>query len=295
MSKDKIHIQYKREGREMIHIGEFNKLKIVRKADFGYYLEGGTDRTSDDILLPNKSTLNAELNVGDEVEAFIYRDSQDRLIATLREPLAKVGDIAYLKVISTTKIGSFIDIGLERDILVPFKEKLYGLQNDKYYLFYIYVDKTGRIAATTNIDKYLETTDKYNVGDTVTGIVYGFQQNNSAMIAVDNIYRGVILHNEYFTELHHGEILELRVTKIYEDGKLGLTPRKSAKLEVADLQQTILDYLKSHDGFMPYNDKSDPEDIYDVFHSSKKHFKNSLGGLMKKNLIGQDEKGTKLL
>lgn len=278
----------------MINIGDFNKLKVVRKADFGYYLDAGTGRTGDDILLPNKSALGNELNIDDEVEAFIYRDSKDRLIATLKKPLATAGELAYLKVVSTTKIGSFVDFGLERDILVPFKEKLYGLLNDKSYLFYIYLDKTGRIAATTDIDRYLEDTDKYNIGDSVTGTVYGFQTNKSVMVAVDNMYKGVILKNEYYSDINHGDILDLTVIKIYEDGKLGLTPRKAGKIQRTELQDTILEYLKDHGGFMPFNDKSSPDEIYDTFHVSKNNFKNSLGGLMKRNLIVQDEKGTKL-
>lgn len=278
----------------MINIGDFNKLKIVRSADFGYYLDGGTANTSDDILLPTKSALNLDLNIGDDVDAFIYRDSSDRLIATLKKPLAKVGEIAYLKVVSTTKIGSFIDFGLERDILVPMREKLFALQNDKYYLFYIYLDKTNRIAATTNIDKYLEISTTYKIGDMVKGTVYDFQSNRNALIAIDNIYKGIILKHQYFTKLQHGEVLDLRVIKIYEDGRIGLTPRKPAKVEVSDLQDTILKYLTNHYGFMDLNDKSSPEEIYKTFHVSKKHFKNSLGGLMKRNLITQDEMGTRL-
>lgn len=278
----------------MIQIGDYNKLKIARETDYGYFLDAGTGRTTDDILLPFKSALGEELHVDDEVEAFIYRDSKDRIIATLERPLAKVGDLAYLKVVATTKIGSFVNFGLEKDILVPYKEKLYGLENDKYYLFYIYLDKTGRIAATTYIDRYLESTDKYKVGDIVNGTVYGFQTNKSAMVAVDNLYKGVILYNEYFTELHHGDALELNVTKIYEEGKLGLSPRKSAKVEVSSLQETILEYLKTHDGFMPLNDKTSPEEIYKTFHISKNYFKQALGGLMKKGLIIQNENGTKL-
>lgn len=278
----------------MIKTGDYNTLKIVRKAEFGYYLDGGTGNTNDDILLPNSSLNGFDLKPGDEVNAFIYRDSKDRLIATLKEPKAKVGELAYLKVVSTTKIGSFIDFGLERDILVPMKEKLYALQNDKYYLFYIYLDKTDRIAATTNIDKYLETTKEYKMGDKVTATVYDFQNNKNVLAAVDNKYKGIILKNEYFTDIKHGDVLELRVIKFYENGRLGLTPRKPARTEVTDLQEAILEYLKGHNGFMPFNDKSSPEDIYKTFKISKKHFKNSLGGLMKKELIFQDETGTYL-
>ncbi|WP_029452667.1 CvfB family protein [Clostridium algidicarnis] len=278
----------------MIKIGEFNQLKVSRNTNFGYYLDAGTNDTSDDILLPNKSALGLKLVSGDEVDAFIYRDSDDRIIATLKKPLAKVGDLAYLKVVSTTAIGSFVDFGLEKDIFVPLKEKLYPLQNGSYYLFYIYLDKTGRIAATTNVERYLSTESTYKVGDNVKATVYGFQTNNSAMVAVDNLYNGVILRNEYFTKLNYGEILDLTVIKIYEDQKLGLTPRKIAKLEVDELQQTILEYLKDHDGFMIFNDKTPSEKIYKEFNVSKNHFKNALGGLMKKALITQDINGTTL-
>jgi uncharacterized protein len=278
----------------LIKIGDYNKLNVIRQKDFGYFLGAEDSGVPVDILLPNKSAGGRDLNIGDEVEAFIYRDSSDRLVATFEKPIAKVGDFAYLKVVSNTKIGSFVDFGLERDILVPLKEKLYGLLEGNYYLFYIYLDKTDRIAATTNVDKYLETTDKYNIGDAVKGTVYGFQTNGSAMVAVEDLYRGVILNTQYFTKLYHGDRLELTINKIYEDGKLGLTPRKAPKAERESLQETILEYLKAHNGSMPYNDKSSAEEIHSAFKSSKNYFKNALGGLMKRGLIVQDEKGTHL-
>ncbi len=288
----------------MINIGEYNILKVVRKAEFGYYLDADTGNTSDDVLLPNKSALEKEISIGDEVKAFIYRDSKDRVIATLKEDLITVGDIAYLKVVSKSNIGSFVDFGMERDIFVPMKEQNYKIDIGNYYLFYIYLDKTARIAATTDIDKYLENLNvenpeeivegSYRVGDEITGIVYGFQTNGSAMIAVDNLYRGVILRNEYFVDIKEGYELKLRVKKIYEDGKLGLTPRKKAVDERTELQEKIVQYLKKHDGFMPFNDKSSPTDIKKVFQESKNYFKNALGGLMKQGIIEQDENGTKL-
>lgn len=286
----------------MINIGEFNILKVARKTEFGYYLDAGTERMGDDVLLPNKSALNRELSIGEEVKAFIYRDSQDRIIATLKEPLAQVGDLACLKVVSKSNVGVFVNFGLEKDVLVPFKEQKYDLEAGNSYLFYIYLDKTGRIAATADIDRYLNIIDledeteksKYRIGDEVLGTVYGFQTNRSAMIAVDNTYKGVILNNEYFSELKEGNELKLRIKKIYEDGRLGLTPRKRAVDERLELQDQILDYLKNNNGFMPFNDKSSPEDIKRVFHQSKNYFKNALGGLMKRGLIVQDENGTKL-
>lgn len=279
----------------MIKMGNYNELKIVRKADFGYYLDAGTGKTSEDVLLPNGNALGRELSIGDEVRAFIYRDSKDRPIATLKEPLAEVGVIAHLEVVSMTKIGSFVNIGLERDVLVPYREENFKLEKGKKYLFCLYLDKTGRIAATTKIDDYLLENDKYNIGDEVTGVAYGFQTNGSVMVAVDNLYRGVILKNEYFTHINAGEELSLRVKKIYEDNKLGLTPRSAAVVERHLLEDKIMDYLRKHDGFMEYNDKSSPQEIKEVFNESKNYFKNALGGLMRQRLIEQDEKGTRLI
>lgn len=276
----------------MINIGEFNTLKVKRKAEFGYFLDGLTQNSKDDILLHNRFLGKKSLELGEEVTAFIYKDSEGRPTATLDAPLAKVGDVALLKVVENTEIGTFIDMGLPKDILVPFKEKTFDLIPGQKYLFYIYLDKSGRIAATTNIDLRLSTDHEYNVGDNVTGIVYGFQTNNSAMICVDSKYAGVILHNEYFTELNIGDELNLNVIKLYEDGKLGLTPRQARKEELDTLELKILSYLEGADGHMRFNDKSTPEEISTVFNSSKKNFKRALGVLMKKGIIIQDENGT---
>ncbi len=279
----------------MIKIGEINKLKVVRIAEIGYYLDGKTDNTSDDILLPTKSALGNELQVEDEVEAFIYRDSKDRIIATMKNPLAQIGEIAYLEVVDNSKVGAFISIGLERDVLVPFKEIKYKLEVGKKYLFYLYLDKTNRLAATTNIDKYLHDTNSYNIGEEVEGTIYGFQTNGTAMIALENIYRGVILKNEYYNDLEAGETIKVRVKRYYEEGQVGVTSRKSRLVEKEDLETVILDYLKKNNGAMKLNDKSSPEDIQSTFNTSKNAFKRALGGLMKRNLIIQDENGTKLI
>lgn len=278
----------------MIKIGEYNSLTVVRKADFGYFLDAKTGRTDDDLLLPNSNTLGQSLNVGDQIEVFVYRDSKDRPVATLKKPLAQAFDVAYLKVVSSTPMGAFADFGLDRDVFIPMKEQKYTLHEGNSYLLYLYIDKTGRIAATTEVDRALSTESEYKVGDEVTGIVYGFQTNESVMVAVDGRYRGVILKNEYFTEMHPGFEVKLRVKKIYEDGKLGLTPRGRAVEERTQLEDEIMKYLEKHGGEMPYNDKSSPDDIRKVFNQSKNYFKNALGGLMKKGLITQDEAGTKL-
>ncbi|MBC6695548.1 DNA-binding protein [Terrisporobacter mayombei] len=277
----------------MIKLGEYNKLKVKRKAEFGYFLDAGTNNSKDDVLLHNRLVGKNKIEVGDEIEVFIYKDSEGRLAATMNYPKAKVGDIAYLKVVAHTKIGSFIDVGLPKDILVPFKAQKYEMTKGNRYLFYIYVDKSGRLAATTDIFPYLSVEHSYKIGDIVDGIVYGFQTNKSATVCVDNKYDAVILNNEYFTELNIGDKLEnLKVIKIYEDGRLGLTPRGERKEELDSLEKSIMSYIEGNDGFMRFNDKSSPEEIATVFNSSKKNFKRALGLLMKKGLITQNEEGT---
>lgn len=278
----------------MINTGKYNRLKVARIADFGYFLDAATDNTNDDILLPTGNALGKNIAIGDELDVFVYKDSKDRPIATLKTPLAQVGDLAYLKVVSVSKIGAFADFGLERDLFIPIKEQNYLLEPNESYLFYVYVDKTDRLAATTFIDQYLTNSNEYRIGDEVDGTAYGFQTNGSVMVAVENKHRGVILRNEYFNRITPGEVLKLRIKKYYEDDKLSLTPRKAAVEERLSLEDQILKYLKDHEGFMPYNDKSSPEDIKKVFHQSKNYFKNALGGLMRQNLIIQDENGTKL-
>lgn len=276
----------------MINIGGLNLMKVAKKVNTGYYLE--SKEAGEDVLLPKSGMTERELEIGNEVEAFIYKDSDGRMMASLMQPKAVTGDIAQLRVVSVTKIGAFVDIGIEKDVLVPLKEQNYKLEEGHEYLFHIYVDKTGRLAATTAVDKYLENSRVYRIGDEVSGICYGFQTNGSAMIAVDNKYRGVILKNEYFTAIRPGEKLTLRIKKFYDDDKMALTPRKAAVDERLELQDTILEYLKNHNGFMPYNDDTSPEVIRKVFKQSKKYFKNALGGLMKQGLITQNEKGTRL-
>lgn len=277
----------------MVKIGDFNKLTIARKVEFGFFLDG---KGGDDVFMHRKFTNYEVLIPGDEVNVFVYKDSKDKLAATLNPPLAKVGEIGYFEVVDATKIGYFINIGLEKDILVPFSAKHYDISVGNKYLFYIYLDKSDRIAATTRIEEHLTTDSNYSVGDTVTGVVYGFQTNQSAMVCVDNKYEGVILHNEYFTNLKVGDKLNLKVIKIYEDGKLGLTPRQGREEELNELEVKILNHLNNASrGFMPYNDKSDPADIASMFNCSKKNFKRALGILMKKGLIEQDSEGTRLI
>ena len=281
----------------MIKIGEINKLKVLRKKDYGYFLDGQTKEKSDDILLPNQNIVDeSSINLNQELEVFIYKDSQNRLIATQKKPKARAGQVAILEVCDTSEIGSFIDIGLERDVLVPFRERKYKLFEEEKYPFYIYVDKSGRLAATTDIGPYLSLETPLKKGDTCNGYVFGFQSNGTALICIEPNYYGLILKDEYYTSLREGDHLEgLRVIKTYEDGKLGLSTRAEKGEELDKLAKNILSYMEGNDGYMRFNDKSDPEELRLVFSTSKKNFKRSLGTLMRDGLVRQDDKGTWLL
>lgn len=277
----------------MIEIGKINTLKVVRDCDFGLYLEGHTERSADDILLPTKS-IKGEVEIDDTIEVFIYRDSKDRVIATMKEVKAQVGGLAYLEVVDKSAIGAFVNIGLERDVLVPFKEMVYDLEVGKSYLFYLYLDKTDRIAATTKVDKYLNNTNSYPIGEEIEGTVYGKHGSGNIMIALENTYRGIILTKEYFHDIPMGAVLNVRVKRYFEDGKIEVSPRKRRMEERDELQEIIYNYLKNHKGAMRFNDKSSAEDIKKQFNASKNAFKRALGGLMKQGLIEQDEDGTRI-
>ncbi|ABR33216.1 MULTISPECIES: CvfB family protein [Clostridium] len=278
----------------MISVGQYSKLKVSKKVDFGYYLE---DNFGDEVLLPNSAAKGHEIKEGDQLEVFIYRDSKDRMISTLKKPLLTVGEIGYLEVVSQNNIGAFVNFGLERDLFVPLKEQSYKLKEGKKYLFYMYVDKTDRLAATTRIHSYLDIAEegKYKVSDEVNAIVYEINENATLNVAIDGEYRGLILANEHFEYIYPGQEIKGRVKRIYEDGTIGVTTRKKRLEARSELSETILNYLKANGGFMPYNDKSSPDDIKREFNTSKNYFKMTLGGLMREKLITQDKEGTRLL
>ncbi|HSL85522.1 MAG TPA: S1-like domain-containing RNA-binding protein, partial [Bacteroidales bacterium] len=210
----------------MIKFGDYNLMKVKREATFGLFLDKETGNTSDDILLPTGSIVGDRPAIGDEVNVFVYRDSKDRLIATMKKPKVTVDHLAILKVTSVTDFGVFMDFGLERDILVPQKEMKYPMQTDKEYLVFVYEDKTGRLAASTEVGRYLELPeeDQYGVGDVVTGIVYDKQTNGTLEVAIEDKYMAIVLKNEYYTDIQPGDRVTGTIKKILEDGRISFTP-----------------------------------------------------------------------
>lgn len=277
----------------MIEIGKFNNLKIHNIASIGAYLDAGTGDTDDNILLPNNQ-LPEDAKEDDELRVFVYRDSKDRIIATLTEPMAEVGQLAYLKVISTTGIGAFLEWGLEKDLFLPFREQRYKVQEGRSYLVAIYLDVSDRLCATTYIAKYFDEKSPYKKGDKVTGTVYSVDKEIGAFVAVDNKYFGLIKRNEYFNDIRNGDIVEVRVVNVKEDGKLDLSPRKLSYKEIDKDVELILKAIEDNNGFLSLHDKSDPKDIKRKLNISKSAFKKAVGNLLKANKIEKDENGLRL-
>lgn len=275
----------------MIFIGEYNDLKVNRETDFGFYLD---DDSKNSVLLPKTLLEGTKVKVDDNIQAFVYMDSKDRPIATLKKPLIQVGEIAYLKIVQSSTFGAFADMGLDRDILVPIKEQKFNLVIGKSYLLYAYVDKTGRLAATTYIDNYIEIAEGYTVGQEVETITYGLGGEKTIRVAVDGKYQAIILGNEHYKDIYPGDKISGRIKTIYPDGVIGVTTRGRRLDERDVLRDTILSYLEENNGSMPFNDKTAPELIKEQFHTSKNYFKMALGGLMKEGKIEQTPEGTKL-
>lgn len=277
----------------MIQIGKMQTLKILRISKIGAYLDAETGDDADNVLLPNNQ-LTEDMQVGDEVRVFIYRDSEDRLIATRKEPLIQVDEMAVLKVKETTKIGAFLDMGLERDVLLPFKEQKYKVNPGQKYLVGLYVDKTGRLTATTYVSRFLGTDSPYKKDDWVKGTVYSLNPELGALVAVDNKYKGLIPKSETSQDFKLAEEVECRVIRTREDGKLDLSLREVAYKQIDTDAEMIINKIERYGGILPLNDKSSPEEIMDRLKISKASFKRAVGRLMKEGKVEQTEKGIKL-
>ena len=275
-----------------INVGQFNLMRVDRRVDFGFYMDDGAEG----ILLP-KRFVPSGLQVGDTISVFVYHDSDNRLIATTQEPLAVVGDIAALKVVEVTSQGAFLDWGLMKDLFVPVSQQLSTMRLGGKYLVKLYIDaQTGRVAATEKIDKQISN-DQLTVkeGEKVKIQVYR-ESEIGYVVIVNQIHQGLVYKNEVFTHLHIGQFIdEAFVKKIREDNKLDIGLGKQGGEKLADDNQKIISLLKSHKGFLPYHDKSAPDDIYAFFGMSKKAFKMNVGMLYKLKLITIEEDGIHLV
>lgn len=272
----------------MIQLGEIQTLKIVKQVEFGVYLYDGENQ-EERVLLPGKQVPEGAA-CGDEVEVFVYRDSKDRLIATVNRPKITLHGVERLRVAQVGKIGAFLDWGLEKDLLLPFKEQTRRVSAGEECLAALYIDKSNRLCATMNVYPYLKKDSSYKKDDRVSGTVYEISRNFGAFVAVDDQYSGLIPKRELYGEVNIGDTVNARVTAVKEDGKLDLSIREKAYLQIADDAEKVLQVIDSFDGALPFNDKASPEVIRREMQMSKNEFKRAVGNLLKAGKITITEK-----
>lgn len=268
----------------MIEVGKRQVLTVVRVVKIGVYLSESMETEEERVLLPAKQ-VPPDTKTGDELEVFIYRDSMDRPIATTNHPAMELGQTAVLKVKQTTKIGAFLDWGLEKDLLLPFHEQTVRVKEGDECLVALYLDKSSRLCATMKVYRYLSTRSPYSVGDTVHGRVYEISGNFGVFIAVDDRYSALIPRKEAQGSYTPGEVLELRVTEVKEDGKLSVSSRKKAYLQIDEDAEMVYDLISEYEGVLPFDDKASPETIQREAGLSKNAFKRAVGHLLKNGKI----------
>lgn len=272
----------------MIELGKIQTLEVQRAKDFGVYLGVHGDEEHS-VLLPKKQVPEGT-KVGDELTVFIYKDSEDRLIATTGTPRLQVGEVAVLPVKDVAKIGAFLDMGLEKDLLLPFKEQNHKVRQGENCLVALYIDKSKRLAATMNVYSYMSNQSPYQKDDRVTGTIYEINQDLGAFVAVDNQYYGLIPRKELYGNFHEGDTVEARVVKVREDGKLDLSPREKAYMQMDTDAELVMKVIGEFDGVLPFNDKANPEVIKREFNMSKNAFKRAVGRLLKEGKVRITEK-----
>lgn len=275
----------------MIKVGQYNTLTVQRLTDFGLYLDDGADG----ILLP-KRFVPEGAKPGDNLDVFIYHDGEDRLIATTQKPHAVVGEIAYMKVVNATPQGAFLDWGLMKDLFVPRSKQLSFMRVGASYLVRLYVDEqTGRTAATEKIDQYLSNDVLTVTEKDIVHLTVFRRTDIGYVVIINHQHTGVIHHNEIYRNISAGDSFEGFIKTIRPGNKIDVAAGKPGRARVETETEKILRLLQENNGYLPYYDKSSPEEIYDVFGMSKKTFKMAIGGLYKQKKIELVSAGIKLL
>lgn len=275
-----------------MELGKINRLKVVKRVDFGFYLDGGIEG---EILLPMK-LAPADCKIGDELEVFIYLDSEERLIATTEEPKAKVGDFAFLQVAWVNNFGAFLDWGLLKDLFVPFREQKMKMVKGHSYIVHLHIDEESyRIVASAKIERYFsKEMPPYKSGDTVSIMIWQ-KTDLGFKVIVDNRFGGLLYDNEVFRNIKTGDKMEAYIKTVRPDGKIDVTLQKQGRAAVSDFSEVLLNHLRNQGGCSPLGDKSPAEEIYTLFGVSKKVFKKAIGDLYKRRLIEVTDAGIKLV
>lgn len=277
----------------MAHIGERATLMILREQPFGLFLDAGEELG--EVLLPRRE-MPVKWHVGGEVDVFLYHDSEDRPVATLKQPKVMPGEFAYLECLQITGVGAFLDWGLPKDLLLPFREQKERLEVGKSYVVHVHVDgASGRIIATRRLNKYLNLTPaKYMEGQEVAVMLYGKTELGYKAI-IEGKHSGVLFANEVFRRLRAGEKTRAYITQVRPDGKIDLSLYPPGRAKVKDLETRIEEELQQRGGFWSLNDSSPAEEIHKALGVSKKAFKQATGALFKKRKITIGEDGIRLV
>ena len=278
----------------MLETGRYHKLRILRISSPGAYLNTEDGSPSDDVLLPGKQ-VPANAAIGDEIEVFVYMDSEDRIISTVKKPLLTLGECGVITVAQTTRIGAFLDWGLEKDLFLPFDNQRGKIHTGDVIFAGVIHDNKNRLCATMNVYDMLSSDTPYKLNDQVSGTVYTINEKVGAFVAVDNKFHGLIPSREILDGLKFGNKIDARVSNIRNDGKLILSLRKKAYGEIDSDAQKLLFELKKSKGFLPYGDKSSPNLIKKRFNMSKSAFKRAIGRLLRQRIIEITDKGITLI
>lgn len=277
----------------MLNLGVKQSLVVIKKVEFGVYLAVSLKEQKEQVLLPVKQ-VPADCKVGDSLEVFLYRDSKDRMIATVNEPKLKLGEVAVLRVAQVGRYGAFLDWGLEKDLLLPFKQQCKQVKEGEEVLVSLYVDRSNRLCATMNVYHNLCTESPYQKDDRVKGRIYEIIDNYGAFVAVDDKYSALIPKKELYGKVEPGGMVDARVIKVQEDGRLCLSIRERTCLQMQKDTDEILRLLDSYEGSLPFNDKASPEVIKYETGMSKNEFKRAVGHLLKQGLVEIGEKSIRL-
>jgi predicted RNA-binding protein (virulence factor B family) len=275
----------------MINVGQIYELEVVKAVEFGFYLDA---ENLGEVLLPNKFAPD-DVAIGDTVEVFLYHDSEGRPIATNQEPKALVGEFAYLKVVSDSAVGAFLDWGLDKDVLVPFAEQHRPMEVEHSYLVYLYIGLDGRITASSKIDKFLDDEKPHDFKpQQKVDLIIANSTDLGYKAIINHSHWGVLYKNEVHQRLSFGQYKKGFIKHIRPDGKIDLS-LQGGKETRDKYAKIILNYLNKQDGFAPVHDKSDPALISDLFGMSKGAFKKAIGGLYKQRIISIEKDGIRLL
>ncbi|MDA3890039.1 MAG: S1-like domain-containing RNA-binding protein [Salinivirgaceae bacterium] len=270
----------------MAELGKYNELRVVKELDFGVYLDGDE---MGEILLPIRQ-VPPKTEVDDIFEVFLYKDSEDRIIATMKEPYAIVGEFAVLAVVDVNKTGAWLDWGLDKHLLVPFREQKQDMEEGKSYLVYIYIDhETDRIAASSKLDKFLDNVPPDYEEEQEVDLLISNKSDIGYVAVINNLHSGLLYINEVFQPLKRGQKIKGYIKKIREDEKIDLMLQKPGYSKIDNIADTILKKIEQEGGEIALGDKSTPEDIYSLFNISKKDFKKAIGLLYKQKKIVVDK------